>query len=633
MPVSPAQVVERFPALGLAELDAAAALRDRVDAKYVISLELFAALAERLHGTHAVLEIDGRRAFGYRTTYFDTAELRTFRDHVQQRRRRYKCRSREYVDSGLCAFEVKLKGPRGRTVKHRMAYDRDRRDELSEPALEFVRDCLERSYGRTPDGELRATLAMAYTRITLVSRELGERLTCDFELAFSAPDGASGRLAEGLVIVESKSSRGNAVADRALRALGARAEPGCSKYCLGVGFTNPHVNSNGLRPLLRRHFRAAPIAAVALALGAAAPAAAADVPRLDIRAAKAIRDDPKVPARLTVGGRTYRIAIELRGQASQAFPKKPYAIETERKVRLLGMPRERDWDLNAFYTDPTLLRDVLAHVAARRLGLAASRARFVELRLNRRYRGVYVLIEPPELSDRRVQGDALVELTGQPKLDRGDQSFPSATGRSVRYAEPDEADKKKARAARRAVRAFEAALGGVGGGDWRAHLDEASAVNYLLHAELFKNQDAFYSSTYLHHREDGKLAMGPVWDFDLSAGNTVDPGISAPEGWLLTDRPWAGALLADPAFRAALSARWRSLRSGGLLEELLRTVDRRAVELRVPARRNFARWRTLERPVFRNQPVHGSHAAAVAALKDWLIRRTAWMDGALGPWG
>jgi hypothetical protein len=429
------------------------------------------------------------------------------------------------------------------------------------------------------------------------------------------------------VIVESKSAHGNATADRALRALGARPEADCSKYCLGVGYTNPRVNSNRMRPLLRRHFRAAPIAAVALALGATAPAAAADVPRLDIRAATAIRDDPKVPARLTVGGRTHRIAIELRGQASQAFPKKPYAIETNRRVRLLGMPRERDWILNAAYTDPTLMRDALAHDAARSLGLAASLTRHVQLRLNGRYRGVYVLMEAPELSDRRVQGDALLELTGQPKLGRGDESFPSTTGRRVRYAEPDEADKKKARAARRAVEAFEAALGGPG---WRAHLDEASAVDYVLHAELLKNQDAFYSSTYLHQRTDGKLAMGPVWDYDLSAGNTVEPTISAPEGWLLPGRPWAGVLLADPGFQAALAARWRTLRSGGLLEELLRTVDRHARTLHAPAQRNFKRWRTLALPVFRNQPVHGSHPAAVAALKDWLIRRAAWMDAALG---
>jgi hypothetical protein len=627
MPPSPTLAADRFRAVGLAELEASSALQDRMDSKYVISLADFATLTERLLATHAALEIDGRRAFRYRTTYFDTGERRIFRDHIQERRRRYKCRSREYVDSGLCLFEVKLKGPRGRTVKHRMAYDCTERDELSEPALAFLRDCLERSYGRPPDAQLRPALAVAYTRVTLAAPALGERLTCDFDLAFSAPDGASGRLAEDRVIVESKSAHGNATADRALRALGARPEDGCSKYCLGVGFTNPEVNSNRLRPLLRRHFRAAPVAAVALALGAAAPAAGADLPRLDVRAAEAIRDDPKVPARLTVGGRTYRIGIELRGNSSRAFPKKPYAIETDRRVRLLGMPRERDWVLNAAYTDPTLLRDVLAHYAARRLGLAASRTRYVELTINGRRRGVYVLMERPELSRRRAQGDALVELTEPRKLERGDESFPSMTGLAVRYVEPDEADQKKAQAARRAVEAFEAALGGPG---WRSHLDAASAVDYVLHAELLKNQDAFYSSTYVRQRKDGKLAMGPVWDLDLSAGNTVDPVISAPAGWLLTDRPWAGALLTDPGFQAALAARWKALRAAGLIEDLQHTIDRHARTLRVPARRNFHRWQTLGRPVFRNQPVHLSHPAAVAALKDWIARRAAWIDSALG---
>ena len=87
-----------------------------MDAKYVSP----AAFAAWLSGsTHRVLEIDGRRVFGYRSTYFDTPDLRLFRDHVQRRRRRYKCRTREY-DSGVRMFEVKLKGARGRTVKYRM---------------------------------------------------------------------------------------------------------------------------------------------------------------------------------------------------------------------------------------------------------------------------------------------------------------------------------------------------------------------------------------------------------------------------------------------------------------------------------------------------------------------------------
>jgi hypothetical protein len=250
--LSPSLIAEAFGAIGLEQLDADAALRDRVDVKYVVPLEAFAALAERLRATHFALEIDGRRAFAYRSTYFDTPELGAFRDHIQQRRRRYKCRSREYRDSGACMFEVKLKGPRGRTVKHRMTHDGH---ELSEAAVAFLRDCLDRAYGFAPDGGLRPALDVAYTRVTLAAPSLEERVTCDFDLTFTGPDGAAGRLDPGMAIVESKSTGGAAVADRVLRDLGHRPVEACSKYCLGVALTRP-VAGNPLRPLLRRHFRA-----------------------------------------------------------------------------------------------------------------------------------------------------------------------------------------------------------------------------------------------------------------------------------------------------------------------------------------------------------------------------------------
>ena len=362
-----------------------------------------------------------------------------------------------------------------------------------------------------------------------------------------------------------------------------------------------------------------------LALTLAAPAAA-EIPRLDVRTAKQIRDEPKVPARLTVGKRTHRIGIEVRGQGTQLHSKKPYGFEARRRIRLLGMPAERDWVLNPAFRDPSLLRDALAHRAARELGLASSRTRHVELWLNGRPRGLYVLMERAELGRRRVQGEALLELTEPIALDRGDDSFPSATGYAVRHVEPDEAGERESRRARAAVAALEASLGGPG---WRAHLDERSAVDYVLLTELLKNQDGFHRSTFVHQRASGRLALGPVWDFDLSAGNVTYPPAAPPEGWLLGDRAWAGALLADPGFRSALTGRWRALQARGFVRGLLRTVDREARALRAPARRNFARWPILGKPLFPAQPVHVSHRSAVGGLKAWLSRRAAWMDAAL----
>jgi hypothetical protein len=106
------------------------------------------------------------------------------------------------------------------------------------------------AYGHDVDGELRPVVAMRFHRTTLVAR--GERLTCDADLRF---DGGGG-LEPGHVIVESKSRDGRALADRALRAAGARPVEGCSKYLLAVGLARPWARGAAQRPLLRRHFAA-----------------------------------------------------------------------------------------------------------------------------------------------------------------------------------------------------------------------------------------------------------------------------------------------------------------------------------------------------------------------------------------
>jgi hypothetical protein len=256
--MSLAPLLEPFEPIGLEAVYATAALDERMDVKYIVTVAELAELARRLLPTHRVLEIDGLREFAYRSTYFDSADLLTYREHVQGRRHRFKVRSREYLDSGLRAFEVKLKEGSGRTVKHRTELGEGPLDKLDGPQLEFLRDRLRDAYARELGAELAPTLSMSFTRITLVDPERCERVTCDVQLRFAAPDGSGGALAPDAAIVESKSRSGFATADRELRALGVRPIPGCSKYCIGVGLTYPRVKRNLSLPLLRRHFHAGP---------------------------------------------------------------------------------------------------------------------------------------------------------------------------------------------------------------------------------------------------------------------------------------------------------------------------------------------------------------------------------------
>lgn len=238
--MTPDSLLDAFRPVPLDALDAAVALRVRADRKYIIEHPTLGVLLRRLAQTHRVLEIAGRRVFAYDSVYFDTPSLDTARAHVQRRRRRFKARSRLYLDSGVCAFEVKLKGARGETVKHRLPYDPADHGRVTAGAEAFLGEHLD----HVP--ELSPVLRTAYRRSTLAGP--GERVTVDHDLSFGPA-----RLRRGWAIVETKSPRGNGVADAVLRDLGARPLA-LSKYLIGSGLTLMENPPNDIRRTLRRYF-------------------------------------------------------------------------------------------------------------------------------------------------------------------------------------------------------------------------------------------------------------------------------------------------------------------------------------------------------------------------------------------
>ncbi|MGH2988044.1 MAG: VTC domain-containing protein [Solirubrobacterales bacterium] len=254
MPLDP---LTRFDPIALAALERVAELGDRMEVKYIVGVDQLEAMLCALVPSHRILEIDHRRIFRYSTTYYDTPDLLTFREHGSDRRRRFKTRRRRYLDTGREMLEVKLKGRRGCTVKHAVPYEGG--DQLDAAALDFVRGILRAEYGRELPTPLVPALSVDCRRITLVETERGERVTCDIAVALGDL-----RLAPGYAIVESKSTAARAAADRALRELGARPVKRCSKYCLGVALTRPAQRANDFLPLMRRFFGPGPGPAVAL---------------------------------------------------------------------------------------------------------------------------------------------------------------------------------------------------------------------------------------------------------------------------------------------------------------------------------------------------------------------------------
>ncbi|GAA1729092.1 VTC domain-containing protein [Isoptericola hypogeus] len=262
----------RCAAVGLAELDATAALQTRVDRKYVLTpAEVAALLAEltREGLTPAapvrVLEIDGARTFTYASTYFDTEDLLTFRLAARRRRRRFKVRSRTYVDTGGATFlEVKTRAARGVTVKERQPWTVAGR--LDRAGAEFVDGRLAAArLDVPPSSALSPVLRSAYRRTTLLLPDA--RLTLDTGLSWRLAD-ATDHDTEGarpdrpttavgdLVVVETKAGTAPSSADRALWRAGHRPDR-ISKYGTGLALLRPDLPDHPWRRLRRERLHAA----------------------------------------------------------------------------------------------------------------------------------------------------------------------------------------------------------------------------------------------------------------------------------------------------------------------------------------------------------------------------------------
>ena len=176
-----------LPAVGLEELNAEAALQTRVDRKYVVPEAQAQQLLATLDAEVRVLEMDGSRCFAYDSVYFDTAQLDSYLLAAHGRRRRYKVRTRTYVDSAISFLEVKTEGAREATVKERIPYGLTDRARLTAEGLDYVHETLTAAVGGFPGGPLGPVLETRYHRTTLYLPESGSRATIDTGVTWQRP--------------------------------------------------------------------------------------------------------------------------------------------------------------------------------------------------------------------------------------------------------------------------------------------------------------------------------------------------------------------------------------------------------------------------------------------------------------
>jgi hypothetical protein len=343
------------------------------------------------------------------------------------------------------------------------------------------------------------------------------------------------------------------------------------------------------------------------------------------------------------------LEIKGHGNSSWTLAKKPYKIKLDSKASLLGMPAQKNWVLLANFDDKTLIRNDVAFELSRRVGMAwTPRSQFVELYLNGEYEGSYQLTESIEIDKNRVDIDSLGD---------GDVTDPAVTGGylmevdyngiananflingiiPITMHDPDPMAAQQQTYITNYLEQVQSTLYGSNFADpasgYAQYLDIDSFVDWYLVNEIFKNNDAiWWSSVYMYKARSGKLYCGPVWDFDLGAGNSTLNDDADSTGWWVRNTwvangQWMAQLFQDPIFRAKVQTRWNQLKATQF-DTLTPYIDQRAIALNQTQQNNFARWPVLNIQVFTEPELAGSYVGEVNYMKGWLTKRIAWMDG------
>lgn len=347
------------------------------------------------------------------------------------------------------------------------------------------------------------------------------------------------------------------------------------------------------------------------------------------------------------------VPMQIRGRGNSTWnaPKKPYRIKLVTKAPLLGLPSERDWVLLANYGDRSALRNWAAFEVARQTSLAwTPSSRFVDVRLNGIDLGLYQLVEQVEANSTKVPlapGGMLLEVDQRGPLN-GDPGFVAVGGLPISFKDPDDPTAEEAAAAEAWFNQFHNVLYSDGYLDpttgYAGYVDLTSFADWYLVNEAMKNLDSdFLSSVFVTWDPNGKLRMGPAWDFDLSSGydHPTTPGCCLEtSGWWLRpsaatsavrgpihDLHWLARMTTDPAFLALLEERWASTVQPAL-DATVAALTAQQDLIGTAADLDWSLWSRSTQAVAGTKHAD-DHAGEAAFLQNWLAARSAWMDSQL----
>jgi spore coat protein CotH len=315
--------------------------------------------------------------------------------------------------------------------------------------------------------------------------------------------------------------------------------------------------------------------------------------------------------------------IRGRGNTTWGHPKKPYRLKFGKKQSLFGLKKAKSWVLLANHQDPTLLMNTIAFELGQRFGLSFTNHYIhVELVLNGVYEGSYVLTEQVQVGEGRVNIAAkkgfLVELDAyydeEPKFKTDLYTLP------VMIKSPEDLDDPAGYDfVKMAINGLEAAMkeDTFPESGYRDLIDMGTFADFLLINEIVGNLELGHpKSTYMYKdKDDAKISMGPLWDFDWAFGYS-----GSGRAYFKSPETRSGRhaffqrFFDDPSFCAEYKKHWNDNYSK--IAAITSFIEEMAIKLDRSQQANYRVWQWRDGLNYQRE---------IAKMKAWLTQRIAYL--------
>ena len=291
--------------------------------------------------------------------------------------------------------------------------------------------------------------------------------------------------------------------------------------------------------------------------------------------------------------------IKCRGGISRRYNKHSFSLELEDKYSFSKLPHDDDWIINANYIDKTFMRHKISFDLFREMSSEniASKSNYVNLMINDKYEGLYVLMEEINASMIGLnKRDTMAMLFKDPPVFRKERLAyvqDSSNYYQQKYPKISKSDKTYY------IEEFKDFLFKTSDNEFSRNIDAWVDISNVMDWHIIllfsNNGDGIMKNFYLYKIDKNSPFRFAIWDYDHSFGRDGDNEHNLMERELdcnkavLLERL---SKISDIGYLYRLKKRWFELRdqniiSVGNFEKFINANDK-VIQKEVD--KNFQRW-------------------------------------------